>query len=111
MNLNEKVASLMIRRFYLRPAGVRFKVPLYMSAILDQADIMYTPKNTFAILSSEVQPIMCLTIDDIYLIRKYLSQVNTLLTFYKPFINPSLSFVELSMLNRAGVILPNAKEL
>ena len=74
-----------------------------MSAILDQANFTWTPYNSRALLSSDVQPMMELSPDDVQLMRKYIAQVNVMLAFYKPYINPSLSRVEISMLSRIGV--------
>lgn len=102
-SLDSTLANLMIRRFYLRQAGKLFYVPLYMSAILDQANFTWTPNKSRALLSSDVQPMMELSPDDVQLMRKYIVQVNVMLAFYKPYINPSLSRVEISMLSRIGV--------
>ena len=102
-SLDSTLANLMIRRFYLRQKGKLFYVPLYMSAILDQANFTWTPYKSKALLSSDVQPTMELSPDDVQLMRKYIVQVNVMLAFYKPYINPSLSRVEISMLSRIGV--------
>ena len=102
-SLDSDLAKLMVRRFYLRPKGKQFYVQLYMSTILDQADLYWTPNKSRALLSSDVQPMIELSPDDVQLMRKYIVQVNVMLAFYKPYINPSLSRVEISMLSRIGV--------
>ena len=102
-SLDSDLAKLMVRRFYLRPKGNQFYVQLYMSTILDQAELYWTPSGSRAMLSSDVQPITELTPDNVQLMRRFISQVNIMLAFYKPYINPSLSRVERAMLNRIGV--------
>ena len=101
--INKKLAEIMVRRFYLRHAGQHFWTPLYMGPILDQAELMWVAQGDKALLSSNVQPITELTVDDVQIIRQHIHHANTMLAFYKPYINPSLIRVEIAMLARAGI--------